>query len=371
MRILFVSTSFPRDSGDWRGVFMRHLANALARVDGLSLSVWAPPGDIAPEARSATTPAEAEWLAKLMADGGIAHCMRSGGFDAIRRPLQLLRLLRQAYRREQDMDVYHINWLQTALPLPDNQKPALITVLGTDLKLLKLPLIKTMLRRVMRRRQVILCPNADWMRDPLEQAFGDAARIVPVVLGIDPVWYGIERRLDEAPPRWLAVTRLTRDKLGPLFDWSAPLFAGGARELHLFGPMQENIQVPDWVHYHGAATPEQLALEWFACAHGLITLSRHAEGRPQVMLEAMAAGLPIIASDMPAHSGLVSHGVTGLLCRDSASYADAFGQLEDAAINSAYGEASRSWVRGEIGTWDDCAERYAALYRQLMAGNHV
>jgi hypothetical protein len=73
MRILFVSTSFPRDSGDWRGVFMRHLANALARVDGLSLSVWAPPGELAPEARSATTPAEAEWLAKLMADGGIAH----------------------------------------------------------------------------------------------------------------------------------------------------------------------------------------------------------------------------------------------------------------------------------------------------------
>jgi glycosyltransferase involved in cell wall biosynthesis len=245
--------------------------------------------------------------------------MRSGGFDAIRRPLQLLRLLRQAYRREQDVDVYHINWLQTALPLPDNQKPALITVLGTDLKLLKLPLIKTMLRRVMRRRQVILCPNADWMRDPLEQAFGDLARIVPVVLGIDPVWYGIERRLDESPPRWLAVTRLTRDKLGPLFEWSAPLFAGGARELHLFGPMQENIQVPDWVHYHGAATPDQLAAEWFGRAHGLITLSRHAEGRPQVMLEAMAAGLPIIASDMPAHSGLVEHGVTGLLCRDSAA----------------------------------------------------
>lgn len=369
MQILFVSTSFPRDSGDWRGVFMRHLANALARTGGLSLSVWAPPGELAPEARSATTTDEARWLAKLMADGGIAHCIRNGGIDAVRRPLQLLRLLRQAYSREKNVDVYHINWLQTALPLPDNHKPALITVLGTDLKLLNLPMIKRLLRRVMRRRQVTLCPNADWMCDPLERAFGDVARIVPVMLGIDPVWYGIARRPDGSRPRWLAVTRLTQDKLGPLFDWSASLFSGGARELHLFGPMQEQIQVPDWVHYHGAATAEQLATDWFGCAHGLITLSGHAEGRPQVMLEAMAAGLPIIASDMPAHSGLVEHGVTGLLCRDSADYSDAIGQLEVASTNSAYGEASRSWVLREIGTWDDCAGRYTALYRQLMAGN--
>jgi hypothetical protein len=370
MQVLFVSTSYPRDSADWRGVFMRHLAGALARAEDVSLRVWAPPGDIALEARRVTTSEEDQWLARLMAEGGIAHLMRSGGSSAVIRPVQLLRMLRKAYRREQDANVYHINWLQTALPLPRNHKPALISVLGTDLRLLGLPMVKTLLRRVMRRRRVIICPNADWMCDPLEAAFGDIAQVTPVVFGIDPAWYRIERRLDASIPRWVVVTRLTRDKLGPLFEWSAPLFAGGVRQLHLFGPMQENIEVPDWVHYHGAATPEQLADEWFGQAHGLITLSRHAEGRPQVMLEAMASGLPIIASDMPAHAGLVEHGVTGLLCRDPTGYADAVARLEDPDTNYAYGVASRAWASHEVGTWGDCARRYIKLYRQLTSGDH-
>ncbi len=66
-----------------------------------------------------------------------------------------------------------------------------MTVLGTDLKLLGLPLVKTLLRRVMRGRKVAICPNAEWMREPLELAFGDLAQVCPVPFGIDPVWYAI------------------------------------------------------------------------------------------------------------------------------------------------------------------------------------
>ena len=43
--------------------------------------------------------------------------------------------------------------------------------------------------------------------------------------------------------------------------------------------MQESADLPDWVNYHGPASPGTLCREWFPSAHGLITLSQHAEGR--------------------------------------------------------------------------------------------
>jgi hypothetical protein len=372
LRVLLLSTSYPADATDWRGIFIRHLVAALSRRSDLRLEVWAPPGELPVAAVAVTTPLESAWLKQLMAAGGVSHLMRSGGARALLTPVKLLRMIAAAYHRNLTVDIYHVNWLQCALPLPRNGKPALTTVLGNDLKLLRLPLMRHLLRRTMRRRKVVLCPNAEWMQAPLLEAFGDVAEVIPVSFGIDPRWYAIvHNACTPSRQRWLAVTRLTADKLGPLFEWSADFFRDGNRELHLFGPMQEDISVPDWIHYHGAATPDQLAKKWFPGANGLITLSRHSEGRPQVMLEAMAAGLPIIASRMSAHASFVDDGVTGILCDSPDTYGTALQQLEDAETRQRCGEAARDWAAREIGTWDDCAQRYAAIYRKLLGNNRL
>ena len=365
MRVLMVSTSYPRDAGDWRGLFIRHLAFALARRQGLALSTWSPPGELPPGARAATTDDEARWLEALMQGGGISHLMRGGGVRSLLAPAKLIRMLHRAYRRESGHDLYHVNWLQCAIPLPADGKPLLLTVLGNDLKLLRLPFVTRLVRRALKGRRAVICPNAGWMREPLEAAFGDLAEVVPVAFGIDPVWYQIERTASEGPERWLAVTRLTRDKLGPLFEWSEPHFRDGRRELHLFGPRQEELPVPAWVHYHGPATAMELADYWFPRATGLVTLSQHAEGRPQVMLEAMAAGLPIIASRTRAHASLVRHGETGALCDGPSDFDDALSRLGEAGYNQRLGRAAREAILAEVGTWDDCAARYGALYARL------
>lgn len=364
MNVLMISTSYPMSVEDWRGAFIRNLVAGVSRIEGLNLKLWAPPGPVADGVSRTTTSKEDAWLAELMRAGGISHLMRQQGVRAAMTPLTLLRMLRRCYLREVDADIYHINWLQCALPLPDDRKPAAISVLGNDLNLLGVPTVKSLLRLRFKSRAVVLCPNAEWMVPKLEAAFGDVARIIPASFGIDPVWYDIVRQ-PQSHPEWIAVTRLTANKLGPLFEWSEPLFRNQPRTLHLLGPMQEQVAIPNWVRWHGAAAPAQLASTWFPRAHGLITLSVHAEGRPQTMLEAQAAGLPIVASDMPAHATVVEHGKNGFLCGTPSGYAEAIATLEDPDTNSAFGANARSAARTAYGTWDDAASRYAAIYELL------
>lgn len=365
LRVLLTSTSYPSDASDWRGLFIAHICAALARSGRVDLRQWAPPGDRDYEVVDASMAEEAEWLAELMQRGGISHWLRVRPATGVLAAIKLLRVLQAAYQRNGDVDLYHINWLQCALPLPADGKPVLVTALGNDMRLLRVPMMRRALRRALRGRRTMICPNASWMVAPLREAFGDLAEIRVIPFGVDPTWYAI-RRQPETSPCWLTITRLTEKKLGPLFEWSELVFCGERRQLHLFGPMQENIIIPDWVCYHGPVTSRQLVDEWFPRAHGLITLSRHSEGRPQVMLEAMASGVPIIASRLPAHADTIVNGVTGVLCGNPAEYAAALEMLEDPDVNRSQGEAARAMIFNEVGTWDDCASRYISAYRCLL-----
>ena len=371
MKVLMISTSYPRDLEDWRGLFIRHLADAIARNKDASLRLWCPPGDTHPEARLDLLADERSWLEWLSENGGIAHLIRSHNMQSVLAPLRLLRLLRRAYTRNEDCDVYHINWLQNALALPDNNKPVLITALGTDMKLLRLPFVRSALRRKLKRHRSMICPNATWMLQPLRDAFSDVAEIEHVPFGIDPCWYEINRPAD-APEifRWLAVTRITRAKIGSLFDWGERWFQKPGRELHLFGPMQESLAIPSWLHYHGPVSPHTLCELWFPHAAGLISLSRHDEGLPQVMLEAMAGELPIIASGgVSAHEDLLGDRATGRLCFDAEQLGQILEELEDWPVNRSLGEAARNRAAESVGTWDDCADRYMRLYERLTPGS--
>ncbi|MEO8020998.1 glycosyltransferase family 4 protein [Polaromonas sp.] len=365
MNILMSSTSYPESPQDWRGRFIVNQAAALARRGDVNLSLWAPPGELPAGVSAATTQADALWLAGLSRQGGIAHQLRTRRLLAGGSILVLLMRLGRAYRRR-STDVVHVNWLQNALPLWGTTTPALITVLGSDFGLLRLPGMKALLRAVLRQRRAILAPNADWMRPALEQAFGDLAEIRPMAFGVDDPWFEVERH----PPagnvrRWLAVTRLTRDKIGDLFGWGEGLF-DDVRQLHLFGPMQETLELPSWVRYHGPTHPADLLENWFPQACGLITLSRHDEGRPQVMLEAMAASLPVLASALPAHRDMVQHRATGWLAGSRDELCEGLNWLENPLNNQVTGQAARGWIKQSIGTWDDCAGRYAAAYKDLL-----
>lgn len=362
LQALVVSTSYPRRAEDWRGRFIADLVAALPG-EGVSARLWAPPGPLPAEVAAATTAEERDWLDRLATAGGIASRLRAGPLAALPAAFGLLRRLRQVYRREA-FDVVHVNWLQNAIPLIGTRHPAVVGVLGSDFGLLRLPGMAALLKSVLAGRRAILAPNAPWMAPRLQALFGSVATVRPLPFGVAPEWFAVERRPSPQGAPWLAVTRVTKAKIGDLFEWGTGLF-DARRPLVLLGPMQEDLSLPSWVDYRGATHPQALRNEWFPQAAGLITLSRHDEGRPQVMIEAMAAGLPIIASDLPAHGDLVDD-ASGRLVSSRDALASALDDLSAQARNANAGGAARDKARREIGDWRQAAARFRAAYRDLL-----
>jgi glycosyltransferase involved in cell wall biosynthesis len=368
INVTMVSTSYPESSTDWKSVFVRQLLYALSSRDELVMSYWGPAGDLPENTTYLCHEDEKSWLAWLMQKGGIIHLLRQKGIHRFTAPIKLLLLLRRAYQRQEDVSLLHVNWLQNALPLYGSSRPIVVSVLGSDLGLLRIPGMTSLLRQVFKGRLCVLAPNADWMKQDLEKRFGDVAKVITVPLGINIEWFKVQRDLPLIKPhKWLVVSRLTEKKIGSLFEWGKKIFCNeGKHELHLFGPMQEQLILPEWVHYHGSTHPNELREEWFPKVTGLVTMSRHDEGRPQVMLEAMAAGLPIIASDLPAHSDFLTHRQTGWLADSEDSFGEGIEWLSIPANNHKIAANAHDWVSRKVGTWDDCSRRYVKIYQMLM-----
>ena len=365
MRILLVGTSYPSSHDDWKGRFIKDLVHALAARDALDLRLWAPPGEVPGNVARILTDEESEWLHRMLASGGIAHLLRSKGWRASDTIFMLLRMLRRGYKRSGDVDLFHVSWLQNAIPLWGIDKPAVISVLGTDFALLNRLGMVTLLRSAIGRRKTIIAPNAGWMVERLNTLFGDLAEIRAIPFGVDQPWFETQRKDAGGPRKWLVVLRVTAKKMGQLFPWGQGQF-GKEDELHVLGPLQEKVDMPPWVRFHGATHPRELREKWFPEATGFITLSEHDEGRPQVILEAMASGLPVIASDLPAHRDVIRHGETGWLVSSQKEFQEALSWLKNRENNLQMGNRATAWVLENIGTWDDCAERYMKAYQAVV-----
>jgi glycosyltransferase involved in cell wall biosynthesis len=104
-------------------------------------------------------------------------------------------------------------------------------------------------------------------------------------------------------------------------------------------------------------------------AYDLFVLSSHTEGMPATVMEAMLAGLPIVASDVGSLREAVTPGVNGQLVPpgDPRALAAAIDEvLEDPARRAEMGAASRRTAEAMF-TMGSTVAAYCEVYRRVLA----
>jgi len=138
--------------------------------------------------------------------------------------------------------------------------------------------------------------------------------------------------------------------------------------LHLYGDGADRHRIEQAiaqfnapVTMHGPAPSPQAVLS----QSGLLVLPSLAEGFGLVLIEAMAAGVPVVGTDVPGIRDVIRHDQTGLLAKpaDPISLAACIGRIvEDRELRQRFIATASLDVRERF-TWDIVLPQYRQLLR--------
>jgi glycosyltransferase involved in cell wall biosynthesis len=136
------------------------------------------------------------------------------------------------------------------------------------------------------------------------------------------------------------------------------------------GPDRARLEAaaPNSVEFRGAVPPDQVG-GYLARARALVLPSICYEGAPRTVVEAYAAGVPVIANRNGALPSVVSDGVTGLLVDPAGpgGWRDALARLGDDALSARLGEGAFAAWHSRYSPEQGLADLEAA-YTAVMAG---
>lgn len=172
-----------------------------------------------------------------------------------------------------------------------------------------------------------------------------------------------------------AVGRLWPQKRVKDLIWAADLLKSLRDDAHLVivgdGPQRARLEryqrqneITDRVHFVGERGDVPALMRQF----DVLWLGSEYEGQSNAVLEAMAAGLPVVATDIPGNRDLVVPDQTGYLVPvgDRFEFARRTHWLfEDEALRQRLGQAGRQRVASEF-TVPQMVQRHQALYEALV-----
>lgn len=168
-------------------------------------------------------------------------------------------------------------------------------------------------------------------------------------------------RVDTVKGHHLAIEAITTD---PLFPASHLHIIGtGPREPEL-RDLAKNLGVAHRVHFLGF---RRNVYDYIAHCHILLMPSLH-EGLPYTLLEAMALGTPVIASEVGGLAEVLENGKTALLFPpgNSVALAQKIAHLRDPLLRHQIGESALHLQQSNYSS-EAMTDRYLSIYRDAMS----
>lgn len=389
VRLLVLTTSYPNRSNPASGVFVRRLLEHLPPL--FSILVIAPDTDRADAFKQSKSirirpfcyaPRRLQVLAHR--PGGLSvlfkrkfeHLVLLPGFLAA----AVLNLIRETRRS----DLIHAQWTPggviAGLVGALMQRPVITTVRGTDFNwadssvVFRLVLrcclylnqnVVTVSRGMAKQlmagyprhcRKIRYIPNGVTLPEKgVVERRSTSSFLVAVIGNLIPA-----KRVDVVIRAFQALTRSVTD--------ARLLVAGDGPERKGLETFVCRSGLQPSVSFLGVLQPGDIRKLLQAC-HALVLASAK-EGRPNIILEAMAAGTPVVAADIEPVREIIGHNERGLLfpLDDVEQLASRLRFLrEDAAAGSRMAQQAFGWLEKQGLTWQKTADAYSALYRQVLA----
>ena len=379
LRVLVLSTSYPLRPASSCGVFVRRLVDALGAHCAATVLC---PADDADEPVRATGAARLvafryaprRWQGLAQSPGGVLPALRAQPALFALLPCFLVALSWSLLRLARRADVIHANWAISGalagLLQPLHRRPIVVTLRGDDVTVAaRSGLHRRLLRLAVTRASAVVCV-AETMAQHLRAAMPDCAAKVRVVLN------GVDAQFHAEPPvpplRSVFVGSLIPRKGVDLLVQAFARLGEPAGLLRLVGdgPERERLEalaqtlgLRDRVEFIGQVAPEQVS--GHLAASQVFVLPSHSEGRPNVLLEAMAGGTAVVATRIAGVVDTLADGEQGWLCEpgDVDSLSTALGDaLQRPAERLRRVAAARRRVEAEGWTWPAAAQRYADVF---------
>ncbi len=131
--------------------------------------------------------------------------------------------------------------------------------------------------------------------------------------------------------------------------------------------LTKRLEVKDKVLFVGSREPREIS-QWMN-ASDIFVLPSLSEGRPNVVAEAMASGLAVVATDVGGTGEFIGNDINGILIKpkDPEEIADKIiSLLEDDKKRMYIGKKARKAIVDNGLTWDMSADEYIKIYRYVM-----
>lgn len=378
LRVLVLSTSYPLRSVSSCGVFVRRLVDALGAH--CALTVLCPSDDCAATAAGtaqliAFRYAPRRWQLLAQSSGGVLPALRARPALFALLPSFLVALTWALLRLARRVDVIHANWAicgaLAGLLQPLHRRPFVVTLRGDDVAVAgRSGLHRLLLRLAVVRAAEVVCV-ADTMAQNLRATMPASAAKVRVILNGVDVQFRAESGASPILRTVFVGSLIPRKgvdillKAFALLDESAGVLrlVGDGPERARLQALARDLGVQARMEFIGQVEPEQVA--GHLAESQLFVLPSYSEGRPNVLLEAMASGTAVVATRIAGVVDTIADGEQAWLCEPgdvnglSATLRDALQHPKERLRRAA---AARRRVEVEGWTWQAAARSYAGVF---------